>query len=53
MLMINANMNSACSFPNPRSFVMLDITVEKHGTSYLSMIYQFNLRDKTIILTSH
>ena len=53
MLMTNATMTYACNFPNSRSFVMLDITVEVLGTSYLNMTYQFNLRDKIIVLTSH
>ena len=53
MLMTNANMTYACNFPNPRSFAMLDITVEVLGTSYLNMTYQFNLRDKIIVLSSH
>ena len=53
MLMTNATMTYACNFPNSRSFVMLDITVEVLGTSYLNMAYQFNLRDKIIVLTSH
>ena len=53
MLMTNANMTNACSFSNPRSFVMLDITVEVLGTSYLNMTYQFNLIDKIVVLTSH
>ena len=35
MLMINANMTNAYSFPNPRSFVILDVTVEIFGTSSL------------------
>ena len=35
--MTNANMTNACSFPNPRSFVMLDTTVEVLSTSYLNM----------------
>ena len=52
MLMTNANMTNPCSFPNPSSFVMLDITVEVLDTSYLNMTYQFNPRDKIIVLTS-
>ena len=51
MLMTNANMTNPCSFPNPSSFVMLDITVEVLDTSYLNMTYQFNPRDKIIVLT--
>ena len=53
MLMTNAYKTNACSFPNPCSFVMLDMTLEVLGTSYLNMAYQFNLRDKVIALTSH
>ena len=53
MLMTNATMTYACNFSNPHSFVLLDITVEVLGTSYLNMAYQFNLRDKIIVLTSH
>ena len=52
MLMTNANMTNPCSFPNPSSFVMLDVTVEVLDTSYLNMTYQFNPRDKIIVLTS-
>ena len=52
MLLTNANMTNACSFPNPCSFVMLAITVEVLDTSYLNMTYQFNPRDKIIVLTS-
>ena len=40
MLMTNANMTNVCSFPNPRSFVMLDITVEVVGTSSLNISIQ-------------
>ena len=52
MLLTNANMTNACSFPNPCSFVMLAITVEVLDTSYLNMTYQFNPRDKIIVLNS-
>ena len=51
MLMTIANMTNASSFSNPRSFVMLDITVEVLGTS--NMTYLFNLIDKIVVLTSH
>ena len=46
MLMTNANMTYACNFPNPRSFVMLDITVEVLGTSYLNMTFNSILETK-------
>ena len=53
MHMTNGNMTNACSFPNPRSFVILDITLEILGASNLNMTYQFSLRDKIIVLSSH
>ena len=47
-------MANAYGFPKPRSFVILDITMEILGTSNLNMKkYQFNLKDKIFVLVSH
>ena len=51
---IYQNMANAYGFPKPRSFIILDITMEILGTSNLNMTkYQFNLRDKIFVLVSH
>ena len=47
-------MTNAYDFPKPRSFTILDITIEIFGTSNLHKTkYQFNLTDKIFVLASH